>query len=149
MAKLFAKEDLPHLRSTRDTRDRLDLITASVSVDATKLRADRIKYHPGDTAAAHYHSDCHHIFHVLGGTGILHVDAESLRLSAGMTVIVNGQQHELADGAMLTDVVARLTASVRGVAVALNGSVVPRREWASTTLADTDQIEVLTAVQGG
>jgi quercetin dioxygenase-like cupin family protein len=88
MAKLFAKEDLPHLRSTRDTRDRLDLITASVSVDATKLRADRIKYHPGDTAAAHYHSDCHHIFHVLGGTGILHVDAESLRLSAGMTVIV-------------------------------------------------------------
>ena len=66
-----------------------------------------------------------------------------------MTVVVNGQQHELADGAVLTDAVARLTASVRGVAVALNGSVVPRGEWASTTLADTDQVEVLTAVQGG
>ena len=66
-----------------------------------------------------------------------------------MTVVVNGQQHELADGAVLTDAVARLTASARGVAVALNGSVVPRGEWASTTLADTDQIEVLTAVQGG
>ena len=66
-----------------------------------------------------------------------------------MTVVINGEQHELADGAVLTEAVTRLTASVRGVAVALNGSVVPRGEWASTTLTDTDQIEVLTAVQGG
>jgi sulfur carrier protein len=66
-----------------------------------------------------------------------------------MTITVNGQSHELADGAVLTDAVARLTASVRGVAVALNGSVVPRGEWASTALTDTDRVEVLTAVQGG
>lgn len=88
MARLFAKQDLPHLRSTRDTRDRLDLLTENVGVPATRLRADRIRYHPGDTAAAHYHSDCHHVFHVLEGTGILHVDGAPHRLTAGMTVVV-------------------------------------------------------------
>lgn len=66
-----------------------------------------------------------------------------------MTIVVNGQHHELADDATLTDAVAQLTTAVRGVAVALNGSVVPRGEWHSTVLADADQVEILTAVQGG
>jgi sulfur carrier protein len=66
-----------------------------------------------------------------------------------MTVVVNGQRHDLPADAVLTDAVARLTTSVRGVAVALNGSVVPRGQWQSTALSDADQVEVLTAVQGG
>ena len=36
-----------------------------------------------------------------------------------------------------------------GVAVALNGTVVPRAQWSATPLADGDRVEVLTAVQGG
>jgi sulfur carrier protein len=66
-----------------------------------------------------------------------------------MTIVINGQRHELPDDATLTDVVARLTSAARGVAVALNGSVVPRGEWHSTALAEADQVEILTAVQGG
>lgn len=66
-----------------------------------------------------------------------------------MTIVINGQRHELPDDATLTDVVARLTRAVRGVAVALNGSVVPRGEWQSTALVEADQVEILTAVQGG
>jgi sulfur carrier protein len=66
-----------------------------------------------------------------------------------MTIVVNGQHHHLPDHATLTDVVARLTTAARGVAVALNGSVVPRGEWHSTALVDSDQVEILTAVQGG
>ena len=66
-----------------------------------------------------------------------------------MTIVINGQRHELPDDATLTDVVARLTTAARGVAVALNGSVVPRGEWHSTALAEADQVEILTAVQGG
>lgn len=88
MAKLFAKEDLPHLHSTRDTRDRLDLLTDNVPVDNKLLRADRIIYHPGDTAAKHYHTDCHHIFVILDGEGLIHVDEGHHRLKAGMTVVV-------------------------------------------------------------
>jgi len=36
-----------------------------------------------------------------------------------------------------------------GIAVALNGKVVPRRDWSSTRLADGDSVEVVGAVQGG
>ena len=66
--RLFAAGELPHLVSTRDTRDRLDLVTDDVPVGARQIRADRIVYHPGDTAAAHYHTDCHHVFCVLAGS---------------------------------------------------------------------------------
>jgi sulfur carrier protein len=37
----------------------------------------------------------------------------------------------------------------RGVAVAVDGEVVPRGEWASTTLSEGQKVEVLQAVQGG
>ena len=88
MAKLFPKSQLPHLHSTRDTRDRMDLITDNVPVNAKAIRADRIIYHPGDTAARHYHTDCHHLFYVLYGDGVLHVDAGSYRLSPGSVAVV-------------------------------------------------------------
>jgi len=88
MAKLFRKADLPHLRSTRDARDRLDLVTDAVPVAARRIRADRIVYQPGDTAARHYHTDCHHLFHVLEGEGLLHVDEGSFRLRPGMVATV-------------------------------------------------------------
>jgi sulfur carrier protein len=37
----------------------------------------------------------------------------------------------------------------RGVAVAVDGEVVPRGEWAATTLREGQHVEVLQAVQGG
>jgi sulfur carrier protein len=37
----------------------------------------------------------------------------------------------------------------RGVAVALDGEVVPRGEWATTELREGQALEVLRAVQGG
>ena len=37
----------------------------------------------------------------------------------------------------------------RGIAVALDGDVVPRSEWPATRVADGQQVEVLRAVQGG
>jgi sulfur carrier protein len=66
-----------------------------------------------------------------------------------MTVVLNGEQRELPDRATLADAVAQLTVAVRGVAVAVNGSVVPRGLWPSTVLTEADDVEVLTAVQGG
>ena len=39
--------------------------------------------------------------------------------------------------------------AVRGIAVAVNGGIVPRAEWPTFTLHDGDSVEVLTAVQGG
>jgi sulfur carrier protein len=37
----------------------------------------------------------------------------------------------------------------RGVAIALNGSVVPRAAWAQTTLRAGDSVEIVQAKQGG
>jgi mannose-6-phosphate isomerase-like protein (cupin superfamily) len=94
LVKVFARSDLPHLVSNRDSRDRLDLVTDDVPVDAKSLRADRIIYHPGDTAAAHYHADCCHVFWVLAGSGLLHTDDGPTRLEAGMSVLVGpGEVH--------------------------------------------------------
>jgi sulfur carrier protein len=48
------------------------------------------------------------------------------------------------------DVVRELSpANDRGLAVAVNGEVVPRYRWAVTPLGEGDSIEILTAVQGG
>ncbi len=66
-----------------------------------------------------------------------------------MNVIVNGQPVELSDGATTAAAVQALTSAPSGIAVAVNGAVVRRSEWESTPLADGDQVEVLTAVQGG
>ena len=97
-SKAFAATELPHLVSTRDTRDRMDLVTDSVPVGATQLRADRIVYHPGDTAAAHYHSGCHHVFCVLAGSGLLYTDDQAYRLEAGMSALVGpGEVHWFED----------------------------------------------------
>jgi len=63
-------------------------------VGATAIRADRIIYHPGDTAAAHYHTDCHHVFCVLAGSGLLYTDGQASRLTAGDSALVGpGEVH--------------------------------------------------------
>jgi sulfur carrier protein len=66
-----------------------------------------------------------------------------------MKVIVNGDPFELADGATAAVAIRLLTSAASGIAVAVNGEVVRRSAWDSTVLADGDQVEVLTAVQGG
>ena len=66
-----------------------------------------------------------------------------------MQVWINGERRELADGARVRDALATLGAPENGVAVAVDGEVVPRAEWPSVPLADGARVEVLTAVQGG
>ena len=68
-----------------------------------------------------------------------------------MNVVLNGDARELHDGALLADAVdaSGAPADRRGVAVALDGEVVPRSAWDSTPLSDGAHVEVLQAVQGG
>ena len=66
-----------------------------------------------------------------------------------MTITVNDHPWELPPGATLADVLRRLGVPSHGVAVALDGAVVPRAAWPGTALRDGASIEVLTAVQGG
>ena len=64
-------------------------------------------------------------------------------------VKLNGEPRELPDGSTIAQAVAVLTAAATGVAAAVNGNVVPRGSWTVTLLRDGDQVEVVTAVQGG
>jgi sulfur carrier protein len=68
---------------------------------------------------------------------------------AHLTVTVNGATAPCAAGTSVAALVAGITEAERGVAVALNGEVVPRSAWAATGLTEGDRIEVLTAAQGG
>ena len=63
---------------------------------------------------------------------------------------VNGKSEALSAkrlAAFLAD--KGIDADVRGVAVALNGAVVPRGAWGSTRLAAGDSVEVLAPSAGG
>lgn len=68
-----------------------------------------------------------------------------------MTVELNGRPVELPEGATVADAVVAAGAEPerRGIAVALDGEVVPRGEWEATPLRSGQQLEVLQAVQGG
>lgn len=68
-----------------------------------------------------------------------------------MRVLINGQPQEIAPGMTLAAAVAALHGAPegRGVAAALDGEVIPQREWLSTELAEGSVIELVVAVQGG
>lgn len=78
-----------------------------------------------------------------------------------MNIRLNGTEHALPDGASVSTLVSQVTGrplapngrsadgGKLGVAVARNAEVVPRSQWHGTALADGDDIELVTAVQGG
>ncbi|RQX04690.1 sulfur carrier protein ThiS [Micromonospora arida] len=66
-----------------------------------------------------------------------------------MELTVNGAGRSVAAGASVADLVRDIVAQPRGVAVAVNGEVVPRTGWPARALHDGDRVEVLTAAQGG
>jgi sulfur carrier protein len=67
------------------------------------------------------------------------------------SVTLNGERQQLPADATVEAAVeaAGVSAEGRGVAVALDGEVVPRGEWATTVVQEGQEVEVLRAVQGG
>ena len=66
-----------------------------------------------------------------------------------MIVTVNGEERSVSAGATVASLVEDLSAPSRGVAVAIDGEVVPRAEWQETALQNGARIEVVAAIQGG
>ncbi|MFJ4207097.1 sulfur carrier protein ThiS [Paenarthrobacter sp. NPDC089675] len=78
-----------------------------------------------------------------------------------MNIKLNGADHAVAEGASVSTLITAVTGrdldhrgqaadgGKLGVAVARNSEVVPRSQWAATSLADGDEVELVTAVQGG
>ncbi|MER7165861.1 sulfur carrier protein ThiS [Micromonospora sp. NPDC000207] len=66
-----------------------------------------------------------------------------------MEVTVNGVARAVTEGLSVADLVRVVTAEQRGLAVAVNGEVVPRTGWPDEVLHPGDRVEVLSAAQGG
>lgn len=68
-----------------------------------------------------------------------------------LCVTINGQVREVSGSMTIAEVVRRIGRDPlqSGVAVAINGTVVPRALWPERRLAAGDRVEVLGAVQGG
>lgn len=66
-------------------------------------------------------------------------------------IVLNGEPHEHGAGEVVASLVRRLglPAQARGVAVAIDGEVVPRAAWDDHTIPEGARVEVLTAMQGG
>lgn len=89
MSAVIQSKDLPRLRSTRDGRSRIDLVTEEL-FGWTDIKADFIRYQPGDTAAAHYHVDARHIWFVVEGSAVFHLGDETYQVSEGDVVTAGG-----------------------------------------------------------
>jgi sulfur carrier protein len=66
-------------------------------------------------------------------------------------VIVNGELSDAPPGETVAGVLLRLGVKpdAKGVAVAVDGEVLPRACWETFALAQDARVEVLTAMQGG
>jgi len=71
------------------------------------------------------------------------------RMQVQMQITLNGQAHQLGEQLSLAELVRQVSDRETGIAVAVNAAVVPRSAWPSTTVVDGDQVDVVTAVQGG
>ena len=71
--------------------------------------------------------------------------------SAGMNATVNGEPQVLSAGATVASVLELLDVApdARGIAVAVDGEVVPRSRWDATALRDGSAVEVVAAIGGG
>jgi sulfur carrier protein len=66
-------------------------------------------------------------------------------------IVVNGETSDMQAGETVAAALARvgLDVQARGVAVAVDGEVVPRAAWETFALDEGARVEVLSAMQGG
>jgi sulfur carrier protein len=71
-------------------------------------------------------------------------------MGQALEIRVNGQDLS-ATAATIAELLAEQANEMgqRGIAVALNGSVIPRSAWGETALSPGDSVEIVRAMQGG
>jgi sulfur carrier protein len=76
--------------------------------------------------------------------------AHPVTAPSGAVIQVNDQPRALTGATSLSGIMADLgLAERKGVAVAVNGDVVPRSRWPAHALRDGDRVLVIRATQGG
>ena len=67
-----------------------------------------------------------------------------------MDIILNDKTHSVSDNTSLYDIVfSQLGDKQKGVAVAVNDSVIPKSNWETHIIQSNDNILIIKATQGG
>lgn len=66
-----------------------------------------------------------------------------------MKFTVNGESRSTESAPTVAELVAEIVGTHEGVAVAVDGDVVAASAWENTRIAAGEEVDILTAVQGG
>ena len=66
-----------------------------------------------------------------------------------MQIIINGHIIETGENISLTELIENQQLRNDGIAIAVNDSIVPKGDWASTYLKNKDTLLIITATAGG
>ena len=66
-----------------------------------------------------------------------------------MKIVINNEEIETFSTTLKSVLEERLLLEKKGIAVALNNSVIPKDNWTKTTINQNDNILIITATQGG
>jgi sulfur carrier protein len=64
-------------------------------------------------------------------------------------ILVNGEPYQIAEDAVVADLISELNLPPERVAIELNRAILPRAKWAEKVLSIGDQLEVVQFVGGG
>lgn len=66
-----------------------------------------------------------------------------------ITVTINQEHHQFEEQTSLQTVLSNMQISLRGLAVAINNSVISQADWETTIVKQDDKIILIKATQGG
>ena len=66
-----------------------------------------------------------------------------------MNIVVNGNDTNVAEGSVISDLIKSLGLNAQRLAVELNRRIIRRAEWDSTTISEGDRVEIVHFVGGG
>jgi sulfur carrier protein len=68
----------------------------------------------------------------------------------GMTITINNKQVEVVAQEVLQQIVFdQMGEDPKGIAVAVNGQVIPKDSWTETKIKENDELLIIKATQGG
>jgi sulfur carrier protein len=66
-----------------------------------------------------------------------------------MNIILNEKKFEIGSSTSVVQLLEKIKSNKKGIAVAVNDSLVPSGEWNTYILSENDNILIITAAQGG
>jgi sulfur carrier protein len=66
-----------------------------------------------------------------------------------MNVFINHTAHEIEENSTVSLLIQKLQLPIKGIAISVNETVIPKAQWESHQLNNQDQILIITASQGG